>query len=62
LNVIRQRLPEDVFDRVFQFVLGLLHEQGPLRGRTLGIDATTLKANAAMKSIVCMDTYAGWAT
>jgi transposase len=62
LSVIRQRLPEDVFDRVFQFVLGLLDEQGLLRGRTLGIDATTLEANAAMKSIVRKDTGADWKT
>ena len=62
LSVIRQRLPEDVFDRVFQFGLGLLEEQGLLRGRTLGIDATTLEANAAMKSIVRKDTGADWKT
>jgi transposase len=62
LSVIRQRLPEEVFDRVFQFVLGLLDEQGLLRGRTLGIDATTLEANAAMKSIVRKDTGADWKT
>ena len=60
LSVIRQRLPEDVFDRVFQFVLGLLDEQGLIRGRTLGIDATTLEANAAMKRIVRKDTGADW--
>ena len=62
LSVIRQRLPADVFDRVFQFVLGLLDEQGLLRGHTLGIDATTLEANAAMKSIVRKDTGADWKT
>ena len=62
LSVIRQRLPADVFDRVFQFVLGLLDEQGLLRGRTLGIDATTLEANAAMKSIVRKDNGADWKT
>jgi transposase len=62
LSVIRQRLPEDVFDRVFQFVLGLLEERGLLKGQTLGIDATTLEANAAMKSIVRKDTGADWKT
>jgi transposase len=60
LSVIRQRLPEDVFDRVFHFVLGLLEEKGLLQARTLGIDATTLEANAAMKSIVRKDTGADW--
>jgi len=62
LSVIRQRLPEDVFDQVFQFVLGLLDQNGLLQGRTLGIDATTLEANAAMKSIVRKDTGADWKT
>ena len=60
LSVIRQRLPESVFDQVFQFVLGLLDQRGLLHGRTLGIDATTLEANAAMKSIVRKDTGADW--
>jgi transposase len=41
-------------------VLNLLDEQGLLRGKTLGVDATTLEANAAMKSIVRKDTGADW--
>jgi len=62
MSVIRQRLPEAVFDQVFHFVLGLLDQQGLLQGHTLGIDATTLEANAAMKSIVRKDTGADWKT
>lgn len=62
MSVIRQRLPESVFDQVFQFVLGLLAEKKLLKGHTLGIDATTLEANAAMKSIVRKDTGADWKT
>jgi hypothetical protein len=60
MTVIRQRLPEPVFDKVFLFVLGLLNQQGLLRGKTIGIDATTLEANAAMKSIVRRDTGEDW--
>lgn len=56
MTIIRQRLPEKVFDQVFRLVLGLLDEHGLLRGKTLAIDATTLEANAAMKSIVRQDT------
>jgi hypothetical protein len=52
LTMIRQRLPESVFDKVFVFVLSLLQDQGLLRGKAVAIDATTLEANAAMKSIV----------
>jgi len=37
-------------------VLGVLAKEGLLRGKTLGIDATTLEANAALRSIVRRDT------
>jgi transposase len=60
MTIIRQRLPEAVFDRVFGFVLAQLDQAGLLQGKTLGIDATTLEANAAMKSIVRKDTGADW--
>jgi transposase len=60
MTLIRQRLPELVFDKVFRFVLGLLDKENLLRGKTLGIDATTLEANAAMKSIVRRDTGEDW--
>lgn len=60
MTVIRQRLPELVYDKVFRFVLGLLEQQGLLPGKTLAIDATTLEANAAMKNIVRKDTAENW--
>jgi transposase len=60
MTMIRQRLPESVFDKVFVFVLNLLEQQGPLRGKAVAIDATTLEANAAMKSIVRKDTGEDW--
>ena len=37
-------------------MLGLLADRGLLQGQTLGIDATTLEANAALRSIVRRDT------
>jgi transposase len=37
---------------VFRWVLRILAGEGLLQGRTIAIDATTLEANAAMKSIV----------
>ena len=37
---------------VFRWVIKILTEEGLIRGRTISIDATTLEANAAMKSIV----------
>jgi transposase len=60
MTMIRQRLPESVFDQVFVFVLSLLEEKGLLRGKSVAIDATTLEANAAMKSIVRKDTGQNW--
>ena len=60
MTIIRQRLPEGVFDRVFVFVLSLLQDKGLLLGKTVAVDATTLEANAAMKSIVRKDTGEGW--
>ncbi len=41
---------------VFTWVLGVLADAKLLRGDTLGIDATTLEANAALRSIVRRDT------
>jgi transposase len=60
MTMIRQRLPESVFDKVFVFVLSLLEQKGLLRGKTVAVDATTLEANAAMKSIVRKDSGADW--
>jgi transposase len=60
MTIIRQRLAESVFEEVFTFVLGLLHGQGLVRGQTVGIDATTLEANAAMRSIVRKANGANW--
>ena len=56
LTKIRQRLPLDVHEQVFVFVLGVAHEKKLLRGKTVAIDSTTLEANAAMKTIVRKDT------
>ena len=37
---------------MFRWALKILAEEGLISGRTVSIDATTLEANAAMKSIV----------
>jgi transposase len=52
LTRIRQRLPLEVHGQAFQWVLEVAHAKGVLRGKVLAIDATTLEANAAMKSMV----------
>ena len=60
MTMIRKRLPELVYDKVFVFVLSMLEEKGLLRGQAVAIDATTLEANAAMKSIVRKDSGEDW--
>lgn len=59
---IRQRLPEEVFEQVFRFALRVATERGLLKGKTIAVDATTLEANAAMKSLVRRDTEEDWKT
>lgn len=56
----RKRLPPEVFDEVFQFVLRIATEKKLLSGKTVGVDSTTLEANAAMKSIIRRDTGEDW--
>jgi transposase len=56
LTRLRQRLPEAVHEAVFVWVLGLAREQKLLAGAAVGVDATTLAANAAMRAIVRKDT------
>jgi len=60
LTVTRQRLPLAVHEAVFARILELAATKGLLRGKTVAVDATTLEANAAMKSIVRRDTGKTW--
>jgi transposase len=52
----RRLIDIDTHRKVFAWVLALLAERGLLKGQRMGIDATTLEANAAMRSIVRRDT------
>lgn len=56
MSRIRKRLPVEVHEAVFGWVLGVLAARGLIDGKTLGVDATTLEANAALRSIVRRDT------
>jgi transposase len=55
LSRIRQRLPLEVHQEVFTWVLQVLPQEGLLRGHTVSIDARTLEANAALRSLVRRD-------
>src|SRR4028119_1569980 len=52
----RRLLDTDTHQRVFGWVLEQLARKGLIKGKTIGVDSTTLEANAAMKSIVLRDT------
>lgn len=52
----RRLIDEETHRLVFVWLLEILAERGLLPGRTVGIDATTLEANAALRTIVRRDT------
>ncbi|MBX3433655.1 MAG: hypothetical protein KF847_10075 [Pirellulales bacterium] len=60
LTKIRQRLPAEVYERMFEFMLTLAAEHKLLSAHAVGVDSTTLEANAAMKSIVRKETGEDW--
>lgn len=65
LSRTRRLIDVETHQAVFTWVLQQLADAQLVQGRTLGIDATTLEANAAMRSIVRRDTgeeYEAWLT
>jgi transposase len=52
----RRLIDLETHSQVFQWVLTLLATEGLIQGKTIGVDATTLEANAALRSIVRRDT------
>jgi transposase len=60
LSKVRQRIDLETHQEVFTWALKVVASNGLLRGKTVGIDATTLEANAAMRSIVRQDTGQGY--
>jgi transposase len=56
LSRTRRLMSVETHHRVFQWVVEVLAQEDLLRGKTLGVDATTLEANAALRSIVRRDT------
>jgi transposase len=56
LSRTRQRYPVEVHEEVFTWILRVLTKAGLLKGKTVAVDATTLEANAAMRSLRRRDT------
>lgn len=52
ISKARKRIDLETHQSLFTWVLGVLDDAGLIKGKTLGVDGTTLEANAAMKSIV----------
>jgi len=55
ISKTRKRIDLEAHQAVFTWVLGVLDGAGLIKGKTIGVDATTLEANAAVKSIVRRD-------
>src|SRR5215470_2580571 len=52
----RRLIDGETHQRIFTWVLERLAQDGLVKGKIIGVDSTTLEANAAMKSIVRRDT------
>src|SRR5260370_32791002 len=52
----RRLIDGETHQEIFSWVLQRLAQSGLIKGKTIGVDSTTLEANAAMKSIVRRDT------
>ena len=60
LSRTRARLPHEVHTAVFDWVLALIAEAGLVKGERIGVDASTMEANAALRNIVRRDTGEGY--
>jgi transposase len=56
----RRLIDVETHRKVFLWVLGMLAEEGLLKGNTVAVDGTTLEANAALRSIVRRDNGQGY--
>lgn len=60
LSKTRSRLPLEAHEAVFTWVLTQLAEQGLIKGDRIGVDASTMEANAALRAIVRKDSGEGY--
>src|SRR6202140_607735 len=56
LSKTRSRLPHEVHEQVFVWILNLVAERGLVKGERIGVDGSTMEANAALRTIVRRDT------
>ena len=60
LSRTRRLIDVETHQKVFFWVLGLLADRALVKGKMVGVDGTTLEANAAMRSIVRRDNGASY--
>ena len=60
LSKTRTRLPHEMHVAVFDWVLALIAEAGLVKGDRIGVDASTMEANAALRNIVRRDPGEGY--
>ena len=53
-------MPHEVHAAVFDWVLVLIAEAGLIKGERIGVDASTMEANAALRNIVRRDNGEGY--
>jgi transposase len=56
LSKTRSRLPHEVHEEIFGWVLALVAARGLVKGERIGVDGSTMEANAALRTIVRRDT------
>lgn len=62
LSRTRGRLPLELHDQVFTWVLQHLAKHGLIKGERIGLDASTMEANAALRTIVRRDSGENYRT
>src|SRR5919107_2853626 len=60
MSKTRGRLPREVHETVFGWVLALIARHGLIKGKRIGVDASTMEANAALRAIVRRETGEGY--
>ena len=60
MSKTRSRLPLEVHEAIFAWVLEQLAAHGLVKGDRIGVDASTMEANAALRAIVRRDSGEGY--
>ena len=55
LSKMRSRLPHEVHEQVFGWILAIVAGHGLVKGERIGVDGSTMEANAALRTIVRRD-------